>query len=146
MYRALAVALLAALLVAGTTYRRGMSTAEDSVVLTFVDNPPVKTSHIGVVAPHPGTMNFLYVTGNVPGTGQGTAIYAAVRLDGGVLCSIEVPCTLDDGEHAPSDGGVALCDTSVSGVGYLEHVDFEPIVSDCSTQPEFFMQATFFVE
>ena len=143
MYRALALVGLALLLVAGTVYQNGRGTPEDSIILHFTNSPPVNVPHIGFVAPDDGRLLFLYATGHSPGTGAGSATYAAVRTDGGVMCTVDVPCNLQDGEHAPADGGVAECDPATASVDYLEHVEFEPLTA-CTTAPDLFLQAAFY--
>lgn len=117
------------------------STAEDTVVIPF-GGSPANIPHVGYVTPHPGQLLFLFATGHEAGTGAGTTTLSAVRTDGGVACSITVPCTLADGVQVPADGGVVECDAAV---GERELLEFEP-TEDCATPPTVYLQAAFFYQ
>lgn len=128
----------AALLLLGTTYNPGRGTPEDTVIVEF-GGSPAGIPHVGYVAPHPGRLLFLYVTGHSPGTGAGTTTLSVVRQDGGVACEVTVPCTLADGVHVPSDGGVVECSAELAEREVLE---FEP-TENCAIPPDLYMQAAF---
>jgi len=133
-----AVLLCVVVLLAGADYGPGRGTPEDTVILQF-GGSPAGIPHIGYVAPHPGRLLYLYTTGHSPGQGAGNTTLSVVRQDGGVMCSVTVPCTLGDGVHVPADGGVVECEADVSR---REVIEFEP-TEDCALPPTVFMQAAF---
>lgn len=143
MHRALTLTLLAGLLVAGTVYRRGRGTAEDTVIVPFRDAPAVGVPEVGMRAADVGTLDFMFATGHIAGVGAGTITYSAVRADAGVACSLELPCTLAAGAHVPDDGGVQECFAAVEDRELLE---FEVTADGCATQPDVFLQAAFTYE
>lgn len=138
-----ALVTLAAVVLMASAYNPGRGTAEDSVIMEFGGSPG-NIPHVGFVAPDPGRLLFLFATGHAAGTNQGMTTettLAVLRSDGGVLCSVTVPCTLQDGVHVPADGGVVECDATL---GNRELVEFEPLDNNCANPPTVKVQAAFF--
>lgn len=137
------VVALAAVVLMASTYSRGRGTGEDSVIVEYGGSPG-GIPHVGFVAPHPGRLLFMFATGHIAGSngaGSSETTLAAVRADGGVLCSVTVPCTLADGAHVPSDGGVADCNAQLDS---REKFDFEPLDDNCALPPAVKVQAAFY--
>lgn len=139
----LALGLLAVVLLVGGAYNPGRGTGEDSVIVEYGGSPG-GIPHVGFVAPHPGRLLFMFATGHGAGSnggGASTTTLAAVRSDGGVICSVTVPCDLADGVHVPSDGGVSECDSVLDN---REIIEFEPLDDNCALPPTVKVQAAFF--
>lgn len=135
------IAVLALLV---SAYSPGRGTAEDNVIMEFGGSPG-NIPHVGFVASHPGRLLYLFATGHAPGSnggGDSNTTLAAVRADGGVLCSVTVPCALQDGVHVPADGGVVECVDA--HLGDRELMEFEPLDDNCAVPPTVKVQAAFY--